>query len=97
LSGSDDEDEFSGITLMTQDGDQVVIAIAAGEADDMSDLVTDLALDIIAAEPGSSEVSFDADGTSESGLWDKLPTQVELGLASYWMTRDVEITPDPND
>jgi hypothetical protein len=97
FSGSDDEDEFSGLAIMSQDGDQVAIAMTAGEADDMIDLVTDLALDIVAAEPGSGETSFDADGTSEGGLWDKLPTRVELGLASYWMAHDIEITPHTHD
>jgi hypothetical protein len=97
FAGSDDEDESSGITIVTQDGDQVVIAMAAGETDDMSDLATDLALDIVSAEPGSGDPSFDAAGASEGGLWDKLPTQVELGLASYWLTHDVEIAPDTND
>jgi hypothetical protein len=84
---------FSGATVVTQDGDQMVFVVAAGEGGDLTDAAVTQVEEIIDAEEGSGTADFHRDGNSTGGLWDKLPTTESLILPGLPMAHDVELTP----
>ena len=82
-----------GTTIVTQDGDQLVVVLSAGVEIDTEELATGIAIDIVGAEAGDSEAEFHEDGTSSGGLWDKLPAADDEALESLPEVTDIELVP----
>jgi hypothetical protein len=94
---TDEFGTFGGTTIVTQDGDQVVLVLAAGLDFDTTELASEVAVDVVGAEAGSGEPAFSADGTSSGGLWDKLPASDDDAFEELPIVEDAEIVPDGND
>ena len=70
----EDLDLFRGLTVLAVRADgTIVVVIALPMADDAEATVLALAESVIDREAGDDSVSFDADGASTGGLFDRLP------------------------
>lgn len=77
------EQEEEGLTsvviqALAHDGEYVYVLIGATFGDDPAPLTEYVMQHMEAAEVGDGTETFDADGTSEGGLWSKFPTPVEI-------------------
>lgn len=89
----DEAGSAGGTTIVTQDGDQLVVVLSAGIDIDTEELATNVIIDIVEADAGDSEAEFHEDGTSSGGLWDKLAAADDEALDSLPEITDFELVP----
>jgi hypothetical protein len=77
------EDEEEGPTvsyaLLARDGDTVILIAASGAADP-SQSAQDLAKGMVDRDSGDGDGTFNEDGTSTGGLWDRFPANDDPAL-----------------
>jgi hypothetical protein len=78
--------------LYVQDGEYLYLLTALGGNEDATLRTDELARVIVDREPGSDDVSFNADGTSTGGLWDLFPPADDDVLENLFPVQDREVT-----
>ena len=97
--GATEEDEELGPTattaIITQEDEYLylTIGVASGEGQDATETVSELAKQVIDGDTGG-DATFNEDGTSEGGLWDKFP-DAGSELVEGLVATDEQIFPEP--
>jgi hypothetical protein len=97
--GSVTEDEELGTNsttaIITQEDEYLylTVGVATGEGQDVTGTVSEVAKKVIDGDTGG-DVTFNEDGTSEGGLWDKFP-DADDELVEGLIATDSQIFPEP--
>lgn len=84
--------------VATQEDDYlyVIVGVAVGTDTDLNGIVGDLAKELIDEDAGDGDPTFNEDGTSEGGIWDKFPDSDD-DLIKDLIATDEQIFPVPAD
>lgn len=99
--GATQEDEATGSTstvvILTQEDEYLYMSIGVSTNEDINDRVSDIVKHMIDADAGDGEGEFNADGTSEGGLWDKLPAADDELVGEDLVVSDIQIFPEAEE
>jgi hypothetical protein len=96
--GATQEDETLGNTnttvILTQEDEYIYLSIGVAVEDESEGTVVDIVNHMKDADAGDGDGEFHDDGTSEGGLWDKLPAADDEVVGEGLIATDTQIYPD---
>lgn len=82
------------VALVVRDGSLIYLITGIADTGDPSDAVVAFAKSVMDAKSGGDEVTFNEDGTSSGGLWDKFPKTDDPVVAGLPSAMDTDLMAD---
>jgi len=95
-SGKEGNREHRAVMIIVQHGEYIYYTVCNSVDNDVRELSKIFMQTMIDNDAGTGEETFDKDGASTGGLWDKFPKvgdELVRGLSAF----DEQISPDPDD
>lgn len=99
MAGDDTGGIASGdiVALVVRDGSLIYLVTGVADTGDPSDAVVAFTRSVMDAKAGGDEVTFNEDGTSSGGLWDKFPKADDPVIAGLPSAMDTDLMADESD